>query len=180
LLDAWRRGEQGADDRLFTRLYPNLKRLAAALASKFSEAGSWHATELLHEAFFNLQEQRRVHWQNRGHFFSVAARVLRRTLVDNYRHRARQKRGGGLELISLEGVRVMMEGAELDRLMLDQALSRLASVDPLASRTVELLAIDGLSYEEAARVLGVGRATVSRSWRSARSFLQLQLTGREG
>jgi RNA polymerase sigma factor (TIGR02999 family) len=131
----------------------------------------------LHEAFLKLREQRQVHWQNRGHFFSVAARVLRRTLVDKYRHGARQKRGGGLEEIPLDGVRVTIDGAELDRLMLDQALRRLASVDPMACRIVELLAIEGFSYDEAAKVLGVGRATVSRGWRFGRAFLRLQMAG---
>jgi len=180
MLDAWRRGECEAEERLIARLYPQLKRLAAATVLKMGGARSLQATELLHEAFLKLREQRQVHWQNRGHFFSVAARVLRRTLVDNYRHNARQKRGGDLEEIPLEGIGVTIGGTELDRLPLDQALCRLASVDPLACRTVELLAIDGLSYDEAAQVLGVGRATVSRGWRFARAFLQLQITGRRG
>ena len=178
LLDAWRRDECGAEERLIARLYPQLKRLAAATILKVGGGRCLQATELLHEAFLKLREQRQVRWQNRGHFFSVAARVLHRTLVDNYRHNARQKRGGGLEEIPLEGIRVTIGGAEIDRLVLDQALRRLASVDPLACRTVELLAIDGLSYDEAAKVLGVGRATVSRGWRFARAFLQLQITGR--
>ena len=176
LLTAWRRGERGADDRLFTRLYPELKRLAAVLAAKFNQAGTWQATELLHEAFFNLREQREVHWQNRGHFFSIAARVLHRTLVDTWRRRSRQKRGGGQDEISLEDVHVVIDEAEIDRLALDQALRRLADIDPVAARTVELLAVEGFSYDEAARELGVGRATVSRGWRTGRAFLRLQMT----
>jgi RNA polymerase sigma factor (TIGR02999 family) len=177
LLDAWRRGEREADERLIDRLYPELKRLAAAATLKAGGTRPFQATELLHEAFFNLREQRQVHWQNRGHFFSIAARVLRRTLVDNYRHGARQKRGGGQEEIPSEDVSVAIDGAEIDRLVLDQALRRLAAVDPVASRTVTLLAIEGFSYEEAAKAMGVGRATVSRGWRFARAFLRLQIAG---
>jgi RNA polymerase sigma factor (TIGR02999 family) len=177
LLDAWRRGEREADDRLFARLYPDLKRLAAATALKLKGAGSWQATELLHEAFLSLREQRQVHWQNREHFFSIAARVLRRTLVDTWRYECRQKRGGGQDEIPIDGIHVAIGGTEIDRLVLEQALWRLADVDPIAARTVELLAIEGFSYDEAARALGVGRATVSRSWRSARAFLRLQIDG---
>jgi RNA polymerase sigma factor (TIGR02999 family) len=177
LLDAWRRGEREADDRLFARLYPDLKRLAAATALKLKGAGSWQATELLHEAFLSLREQRQVHWQNREHFFSIAARVLRRTLVDTWRYEGRQKRGGGQDEIPIDGIHVAIGGTEMDRLVLEQALWRLADVDPIAARTVELLAIEGFSYDEAARALGVGRATVSRSWRSARAFLRLQIDG---
>ena len=177
LLDAWRRGERKADERLIDRLYPDLKRLAAASALKVGGGGSLQTTELLHEAFLNLREQRQVHWQNRGHFFSIAARVLRRTLVDNYRNGFRQKRGGGLEKIPLEGAHAESDGAGIDRLVLDQALRRLAAADPVAARTVELLAIEGLSYDEAAKAMGVGRATVSRGWRFARAFLRLQIAG---
>ena len=177
LLDAWRRGERQADELLIDRLYPDLKRLASAASSKAGGGGSLQTTELLHEAFLNLREQRQVHWQNRGHFFSIAARVLRRTLVDNYRHGVRQKRGGGREEIPLEGVRVEIDGAGIDRLVLDQALRRLAAIDPVAARTVELLAVAGLSYDEAAEAMGVGRATVSRGWRFARAFLRLQIAG---
>lgn len=177
LLDAWRQGEREADDRLFARLYPDLKRLAAATVLKLKGAGSWQAAELLHEAFLSLREQRRVHWQNREHFFSIAARVLRRTLVDTWRHQVRQKRGGGQDEIPIDGICVAIGGAEIDRLVLKQALRRLADVDPVAARTVELLAVEGFSYDEAARALGVGRATVSRSWRFARAFLRLQIDG---
>jgi RNA polymerase sigma factor (TIGR02999 family) len=177
LLDAWRQGEREADDRLFARLYPDLKRLAAATVLKIRGAGSLQATELLHEAFLSLRGQRQVHWQNRDHFFSIAARVLRRTLVDTWRHQGRQKRGGGQEEIPIDGIHVAIGGAEIDRLVLEQALRRLADVDPVAARTVELLAIQGFSYDEAARRLGVGRATVSRGWRFARTFLRLQIEG---
>lgn len=175
LLDAWRDGERGADDRLFARLYPNLQRIAAALASKFGEASSWQAADLLHEAFFNLREQRQVHWQNRGHFFSIATRVLRRTLVDIWRRRSRQKRGSGQDEVPLDETHIVIDETEVDRLALEQALLRLAHVDPVAARIVELLAIEGFSYEEAAGVLGVGRATVSRGWRFGRTFLRLQM-----
>jgi RNA polymerase sigma factor (TIGR02999 family) len=177
LLDAWRRGEGKADELLLDRLYPDLKRLAAASALKVGGGNAWQATELLHEAFLSLRAQREVHWQNREHFFSIAARVLRRTLVDSHRHGSRQKRGGGLGELSLEDVRVDIDGVEMDRLVLNQALRRLAAVDPGAARIVELLAIEGFSYEDAAQVMGVGRATVSRGWRFARAFLRLQISG---
>ena len=179
LLDAWRRGEREADDLLIDRLYPDLKRLAAASAFR-AGSGSWQATELLHEAFLNLREQRQVPWQNRQHFFSIAARVLHRTVVDSWRHRCRQKRGGGRDELPLENVHVPIDGAEIERLALEQALRRLADIDPLAARTVELVAVEGCSYEEAAQVLEVGRATVSRSWRFGRAFLRLQIAGESG
>lgn len=175
LLDAWRRGEGEADERLLDRLYPELKRLAAASVQRMGGAGSFEATELVHESFFKLQEQRRVLWQNRGHFFAIAARVLRRTLVDHHRHRTRLKRDGGLQEVPLEDVDAASDGSEIEALALDQAMRRLATVDPTAARTVRLLAVAGLSYDEAAVVMGVGRATVSRSWRFARAFLRAQL-----
>ena len=177
LLDAWRRGEREADERLIDRLYPELKRIAAASMTKGGGAGSLQATELLHEAFFKLREQRQVHWQNREHFFSIAARVLRRTLVDTHRHGHRQKRGGGLEEIPLDAASAAIDGTEVDALAMAQALHRLKAIDPVASRIVKLLAIEGYSYDEAAKTLGVGRATVSRGWRFARAFLRLQLAG---
>ena len=101
--------------------------------------------------------------------------TLRRTLVDSHRHRLRQKRGGGLDEIPLENVMVAAGGGEIDALALDQALQRLEAIDPMAARTVKLLAFEGLSYDEAAKEMGVGRATVSRGWRFARAFLRLQL-----
>jgi DNA-directed RNA polymerase specialized sigma24 family protein len=102
--------------------------------------------------------------------------VLRRTLVDTWRHRSRQKRGGGQDEISLENVQLVVGEAEIDRLALKQALRRLASIDPVAARTVELLAIEGFSYDDTARMLRVGRATVSRGWRFGRAFLRHQMT----
>ena len=177
LLDAWRRGELEADDRLIGRLYPDLKRLAAASTLKINGASSWQATELLHEAFLHLREQRQVHWQNRSHFFSIAARILRRTLVDAWRHRCRQKRGGGQGEVPLEDAHAAIDGSEIDRLALEQALRRLADIDPVAARTVDLLAIEGFSYDEAATLMGIGRATVSRGWRFGRAFLRLQMAG---
>lgn len=175
LLRAWTRGDEQAGDRLMERLYPDLRRLAA---SRLEEAGSdltLQPTELVHEAYVRLVDQRRTQWQSRAHFFAIAARLVRRVLLNYARDRRRQKRGGGLTLLPLDEVRTAGAGETppaLDLLALDEALGRLAAIDPTAERVIELRYFGGLTVEETAEALGIGRATVVRSWRSGRIWLK--------
>lgn len=166
-----------AGDRLLERLYPELHHVAAARLRRLAPGLTLETTEIVHEAFLRLEAQREVSWQNRGHFFAVAARVIVRTILDQARRRGRDKRGQGETPLPLEAVTVTVAGTTWRGLALAEALERLASIDAMAGRVVELVAIAGLSYDEAAQMLGVGRATVGRSWRFARAFLRIELGG---
>ena len=133
-------------------------------------------TALVHEAYLRLVDQTRVEWKNRGHFFAVASQAMRRALVDHARSRAAAKRGGGLEPETL-GVELATPTPmpPIEVLALDQALDRLAAVDPELARVVELRFFGGLTLEETAEVAGRSLASVKRDWRAARAFLHREL-----
>jgi RNA polymerase sigma-70 factor, ECF subfamily len=180
LLVAWQAGREEVRDELFDRIYDRLVRLAGALLARQGADVSLQATELVHEAYLRLLDQRRATWQNRAHFFAIAGRLLRRVLVDRHRQRVAGKRGGGRTLLTLEGQREAGAAAAewpVDLIALDFALQRLATVDVLAAELVELRFFAGLELEEAAEVLGVGRSTVVRRWRFARAWLHAELGG---
>ena len=134
------------------------------------------ATALVHEAYLKLVDQRRVRWQNRAHFYAVAAQVMRRLLVDHARTRGATKRGVGLT-IPLDGVDAPAEGRTADILALDTALDKLAARDPRQARLVELRYFGGLTVDEAAAVLDVAAITVKRDWAMARTWLYRELGG---
>lgn len=183
LLVAWQGGQEGVRDELFARIYDRLVRLAGALISRQGADVSLQASDLVHEAYLRLLDQRRATWQNRAHFFAIAGRLLRRVLVDHLRQRYAGKRGGGQAALTLSGQELEALGPRpVDVLALDQALERLAAVDELAASIVELRFFAGLELDEAAEVLAVGRSTVVRRWRFARAWLQAELSrgGPEG
>ena len=175
LLGAWNQGEDGAAEELATAIYPQLRKLAAARLAGWSGDISLQATELAHEAYFKLLSQTQTHWQNPSQLFAVLSRLIRRLLVDHCRHRSRHKRGSGVEPVTLEADLLVGDRREIDVLGLDQALSELAQIDPVATQVVEVLFFAGLTHDEAGPALGLSRASVGRKWRFARAWLQAKL-----
>jgi len=175
LLQAWAGGQAGAGDRLFDRVYSRLHRLAANRLSREDAPGELRTGDVMHEAYLRLAGQKRVTWRNRAHFFAVAARLIRRVLLDQVKFRRRRKRGDGTAHVPLEHAEPAGIEPDLDLVALGEALDDLAAVDPMAVRVVRLRYLAGLNLEETAEVLGVGRATVVRSWRFARAWLARRL-----
>jgi len=173
----WTRGDREALDRLVPHVYAELRRLARGYLSRRGPHHSLQPTALINELFLRLIDRDNVDWQNRAHFFGVAAKTMRGILVDDARKRAAAKRGGGEvticfdEAIGGEGL-----GRERELLSLDDALSALATVDPKLAELVELRFFGGLTIEETAVVLGVSPVTVKRSWQTARSWLRREMT----
>jgi RNA polymerase sigma factor (TIGR02999 family) len=174
LLIAWSNGEEGAGTPLMDVVYDELRRRARGYLLRERRDHSLPATALVHEAYLKLVDQRRVRWQNRGHFFAIAANVMRRLLVDHARGRAASKRGSGLTL-SLHGVDAAADPRNPDLIALDAALDKLAAIDPRQSRLVELRFFGRLTVEEAAAVLGIAAITVKRDWALARTWLYREL-----
>ena len=167
-------GVTGAADRLASRVYSELHVIAVAAMRREADGHTWQPTELVHEAISRLLGQDRVSWQNRHHFFGVAAQAMRRLLVDHARARKQLKRDGG-ERVTLTANIVQVEENAIDVLELNDALDRLAALDERQVRVVELRYFVGLSVEETAETLGVSAATVKRDWTVARAFLRRAL-----
>ncbi|MCI0336379.1 MAG: sigma-70 family RNA polymerase sigma factor [Acidobacteria bacterium] len=175
LLLAWSDGEREALDKLLPLVYRELKRLAERYLRRERSGHTLQPTALVHEAYLKLIDQKHVRWQNRAHFFGVAAQAMRRILVDHARSFQSEKRGGSETKISFdEGLDLSGERAN-ELIALDDALKSLAELDPQKSRIVELKYFGGLSLEEIAEALGVSRATVVRQWRLARAWLYSEL-----
>jgi len=164
-------GDNAALDALLPAVYDELRRLAANYLRRERVGHTLQPTALVHEAYLRLVDQTRVEWQNRAHFFGVAAQMMRRILVDHARGQQAEKRGGDVQKISLdENIDVSaLRASEL--VALDEALERLAELDPQKSRLVELRFFGGLSVEETAEVMGVSAPTVKRHWRLAKAWL---------
>jgi len=176
LLSDARSGAPGAHDQLFSIVYNELKRIAANYMRRERSDHTLQATALVHEAYMQLVDQSRVNWQNRAHFFGVAAQLMRRILVDHARNQGAQKRGGNQQVLSIDESIGMPSVNEVAFDELDEALSRLQALDAGQARIVELRFFGGLTVEEVAEVIGVSTATVEREWRMARAWLHHQLT----
>ena len=174
LLVAWSDGEEAAAAPLMDAVYGELRRLARGYLLRERRDHTLPATALVHEAYAKLVDQRRVHWQNRAHFFAVASHVMRRLLVDHARAHGASKRGAGLT-VSLEGVDAESPERSQDVIALDAALDKLARLDPRQARLVELRFFGGLTFDEAAAVLDVAAVTVKRDWTLARTWLYREL-----
>jgi RNA polymerase sigma factor (TIGR02999 family) len=158
-------------------VYRELQALARRYLSRERPGHTLQATALVHEAYVKLIDQRHVEWQNRAHFFGVAAQLMRRLLVDHARRRNRGKRGsGGTRITLTEGLAAVAE-VNVDAIALDDALTSLERLDARKGRIVELRFFGGLTVEETAEVLGTSAATVKREWRFAKAWLSRQMKG---
>jgi RNA polymerase sigma-70 factor (ECF subfamily) len=160
-----------ASARLMPLVYDELRRLAQNYLRRERPDHTLQPTALVHEAYLRLADQSRVEWQNRAHFFGVAAEMMRRILVDHARMHASEKRGGRGRRLSLDEASFLPEERAADLLALDEALKQLAITDARKSRVVELRFFGGLSVKETAEVLGVHTATVERDWVVAKAWL---------
>jgi RNA polymerase sigma-70 factor, ECF subfamily len=164
-------GQETAPERLMPLVYDELRKLAQAYLENERSDHTLQATALVHEAYIRLVDWKNVSWQNRAHFFALAAQVMRRILVDHARQKKAEKRGGSLTKLALEeAVRFPQQG-EVDLIALDDALEALASLDPAQSRIVELRFFGGLTIEETAEAMRVSPATVKREWTLAKAWL---------
>jgi RNA polymerase sigma-70 factor (ECF subfamily) len=171
LLSAWRSGSSDAEDRLFQLVYEDLHRVASRCMARERPGHTLQATALVNEAYMRLIDIEQIHWQDRAHFFAVAARVMRHILVDRARARHFQKRGGAAERISLDEALLVTKRHGPDLVALNDALSALASLDKRKSQVVELRFFGGLTFDETADVLGVSSDTVLRDWKMAKVWL---------
>jgi RNA polymerase sigma factor (TIGR02999 family) len=173
LLVAWGGGDARALEQLAPLVYAELRKLAHRYMNREHAGHTLQTTALVHEAFLRLLCNPQDNWQNRAHFYAIAAQMMRRILVDYARANSRAKRGGGATRIALEDIDVPVAEPALnpDIIALDDALEKLAEIDPRRSRVVELRFFGGLSVEEAAHVLRVAPDTIVRDWRVARAWL---------
>ena len=175
LLLAWSDGDRAALDELTPLVYRELKKIAEAYLRRERSEHTLQPTALAHEAYLKLIDQQRVRWQNRAHFYGIAAQAMRRILVDHARARHAEKRGGEGVIVSLDEAVDVSDQQTGQLLALDEALRALAAFAPQKSRVVELRYFGGLTLEETAEVLGVSRATVIREWRLAKAWLYGEL-----
>jgi len=175
LLTEWRNGDQAALEKLMPIVYDELRRIAHRYMRREQPGHTLQTTALVNEAYLRLVGQRNVEFQDRVHFFAVAAQVMRHILVDYARNRKYAKRGGGARQVSLDEAAIVSQGRNEQLLALDEALARLASLDKRKSELVELRYFGGMSTEEAAEVLGVSAITVKREWQKARAWLYREM-----
>ncbi len=171
LLVDLREGRRDAADRLLPLVYQQLRAMAASRLAGPARDQTLSATALVHEAYLKLFDHTRLIWQDRKHFFSVAAMAMRQIIVDDARRRSASKRGGGLAPVNLDSTQIPVHDRTAEILSLDEALSRLSSIDERLARVVELRYFGGLTVEETAEVLEVDPRTVKRDWRKARAVL---------
>jgi len=172
LLVAWGDGDRAALDQLTPLVYEELRRLAHQYMSQERPGHTLQTSALVNEAYLRLIDQKDVHWQNRAHFFGIAAQMMRRILVDHARQRRYAKRGGAARQVPLDEAMIVSEERAADVVALDQALNSLAEIDPRKSQIVELRFFGGLSIEETAEVLKVSPGTVMREWTLAKAWLK--------
>ena len=178
LLVAWGKGDEVARDQLMPLVYEELHRLAHRYMKRESLGHTLQTSALINEAFVRLVDQKNVRWQNRAHFFAIAARMMRRILVDYARSRNYAKRGGGAAQISLEEALIVSDERSAEVVNVHEALERLAEFDTRKIRIVELRFFGGLSIDETADVLGVSPGTVMRDWTLAKAWLRHEMTNR--
>ena len=179
LLRAWGGGDKQALDRLTPLVYRELRRIAGRMMAAERPNHTLQATALVNEAYVRLVDTQQVSWQDRAHFFALCARAMREILIDHARARASAKRGGDQVVIELEEDLAADVSPEANLLELDDALKRLAEIDPRKSQVVELRFFGGLSLEETAEALNVSTKTVQRDWDLARGWLYRELRGKK-
>ena len=177
LLVAWSSGDREALDRLMPLVYDELHRLAQSYMHRERAGHSLQTTALIHEAYLRLIDARGIQWENRAHFFGVAARVMRQVLVAFARERGFQKRGGGAQRVSLDEAMVIDPGGNEDLLAIDEAIDALANFDARKAEVVVMRFFGGLTEAEIAEALHVSPETVRRDWRLAKAWLLQKLSG---
>jgi len=170
LLD-WSNGNQAALDRLLPLVERELHRLAHHYMRRENPGHTLQTTALVNEAYLRLIDQKHVHWKNRAHFFALSGQLMRRILVDHARSRRYAKRGGGARKITLNEAMAVAHERGADLIALDEALNKLADIDPRKSKVVELRFFGGLSVEETAEALSISEVTVMREWSMAKAWL---------
>ncbi len=175
LLVAWSNGDQAALEQLTPLVYSELHQLAHRYLGRERKGHTLQTTALVHEAYLRLIDQKEVRWQNRAHFFAIAAQMMRRILVDYARSRNVAKRGGDARQVSLDEAMEVSDERAADVIALDEALKSLSDLDQRKSRIIELRFFGGLSIEETAEVLGVSPGTVMRDWTFAKAWLQREI-----
>ena len=176
LLMQWSRGDSAAREALIPIVYDELRRVARNCLASQPRNQTMQSTALVHEAYLRLVGRTSVHWENRVHFFAVAAQLMRRILVDHARKRAAAKRGANPLMLALDDAIALPQKQELDLVALDDALKELAELDERQSRIVELRFFGGLSIEDASQLLELSPATVKREWATARTWLFSQMS----
>jgi RNA polymerase sigma-70 factor, ECF subfamily len=174
LLRQWREGDPSAADRLLPVVYGELHRLAAGYLRRERTGHTLQSTALVNEAWMKMADQGGP-WQNRAHFLGVAAQAMRRILVDHARRKSAQKRGGNDARVTLADVAAPVVD-EVDLILLDEALERLAALDPRQAKMITMRFFAGLTVEETAEALGVSEKTVKRDWVAAKAWLHRELT----
>ena len=175
-LSSARAGDRAALDHVFHRVYDEIRRIADAQVQRIGTEQTLSSTAIVHEAYLKLVRSPDIDWEDRSHFFAVAATAMRYILLNRARARLTQKRGGGRPL-SLEEHDAPIDARAEEMIALDQALGQLAELDPRLAQVVELRYFGGLSVDETARILGVTDRTVKRDWQAARAFLYQRLRG---
>ena len=177
MLKAWSKGESTQPDEVFPLVYDELHRRAHSYLRRERFGHTLQTTALIHETYLKLREQRNFEWESRAHFFAICATLMRRILVDYAKTKHRAKRGGGAVHVPVEGLMLAASKTDgIDLLALDDALTRLAKLDPQQARIVELRFFSGFSIEDTAVVLGISPSSVKRDWRAAKAWLRHELT----
>jgi len=176
LLKDWGNGDETARDELMRLVYDELRHMAHQHMRKERPGHTLQTSALVHEAFVKLIDQKEVQWQNRAHFFGIAAQIMRRILVDHARSLQSAKRGGNAHHVNLDNVAIVSEERTAGIVALDDALNILSKVDQRKSRIVELRFFGGLSIEETAAVLEVSSGTVMRDWTLAKAWLRREMS----
>jgi RNA polymerase sigma factor (TIGR02999 family) len=176
ILNAIERGDAQATDELLPVVYEELRLLAAQKLSRESPGQTLQATALVHEAYLRLVGDGPRSWENRGHFFAAAAEAMRRILIENARRKKSARHGGGHQKVGLTGVEPATNEAAEDLLALDEALQKLAQMDPSKAELVKLRYFAGLTLEQAAEALGMSRSSAYENWAYARAWLHAEIT----
>lgn len=180
LLVSWSNGDQAARDRLMSVVYEELHRLARRYMRRESPNHTLQTSALLNEAFLRLVDQKNVQWQNRAHFYGIAAQMMRRILVDYARKRNYSKRGGGVRALSLDEALIVSDERSAEVVAVHEALEELAKFDARKGQIVELRFFGGLSIEETAELLSVSPGTVMRDWTLAKAWLHKEMSPPKG
>lgn len=176
LLVSWSKGSPTAFEDLVTLIYPELRRLARRYMRHENPGHTLQTSALINEAYLRLAGTETAEWQNRAHFFAVAAQVMRHILIDHARKHHVVRRGGGLQRVSLDETAVASDERASEFVALDEALTKLAVVDARKSQIVEMKFFGGLTVEEIAQVMKLSPITIKREWRAAKAWLHLEIT----